>query len=39
MQKLLQDNEERKERLKQEAERERQENIQLMDAYCRLIAD
>ncbi|EGR33821.1 hypothetical protein IMG5_036370 [Ichthyophthirius multifiliis] len=37
MKKLLQENEERKERMRQEAEQERQENIQLMDAYCRLI--
>lgn len=39
MQKLLQENEERKERLRNEAEKERQENVQLMDAYCKLIAD
>lgn len=37
MQKLLKENEERKLRMKQEADQERQENVELMEAYCRLI--
>jgi hypothetical protein len=39
MEKLLQENEERRTLTRQEAEAERQENIRLMNAYAKLIDD
>jgi hypothetical protein len=37
MQKILAENEERKKKLSHEQMQERDENIRLMDAYCRLL--
>lgn len=37
MQKLMAENEERKRQIEQEQEQERQENIKMMEAYCKLL--
>lgn len=37
MQKLMAENDERKRQIEQEQEQERQENIKMMDAYCKLL--
>lgn len=39
MEKLLEENEIRRKKLKEDEERERQENIQLMNAYAKLIQE